>query len=47
METRWAAAGASVAGALADPSPPGCTDAGSAAAQGTRPHFFGGPEELS
>jgi hypothetical protein len=44
---RWAAVGAVAAGALADSSPLDCTDAGSAAAQGTRPHSFGGPEELS
>ena len=44
---RWAAVGATAAGALADSSPLDCTDAGSAAAQGTRPHSFGGPEELS
>jgi hypothetical protein len=47
LETRWLAPGAAVAGALADPSPPDCTDAGSAAAQGTRPHSLAGPEELS
>jgi hypothetical protein len=44
---RRAAVGATVAGALADSSPLDCTDAGRAAAQGTRPHSFGGPEELS
>jgi hypothetical protein len=44
---RWAAVGAAAAGALADPFPLDCTDAGSAAAQGTRPHSFGGPGELS
>jgi hypothetical protein len=40
------AVGAAMAGALADPSPVDCTDAGSAAAQGTRPHSLGGPGEL-
>jgi hypothetical protein len=39
--------GAAAAGGLADWSPVDCTDAGSAAAHGTRPHSFGGPEELS
>jgi hypothetical protein len=39
--------GAAAADVLADPAPLDCTEAGSAAAQGTRPHSFGGPEELS
>jgi hypothetical protein len=47
VAARWAAVGAVAAGALADPARLVCTDAGSAAAQGTRPHSFGGPEELS
>jgi hypothetical protein len=42
-----AAVGTTVAGALAGSRPPDRTDAGSAAAQGTRPHSFGGPGELS
>jgi hypothetical protein len=47
VAARWAAVGAVAAGALADSFPLACTDAGSAAAQGTRPHSFGGPGELS
>ncbi len=47
VAARWAPVGAAAAGGLADPSPLDWTDAGSAAAQGTRPHCFGGPGELS
>jgi hypothetical protein len=39
--------GAAVAGTLASPGPLDRTEAGSTAAQGTRPHFFPGPGEVS
>jgi hypothetical protein len=41
------ARGLAVPGALASPVPLDRTEAGRAAAQGTRPHFFAGPGELS
>ena len=47
METRRTAVGGAAAGGLADPGPLDRTDAGSAAAHGTSPQSFGGPEELS
>jgi hypothetical protein len=52
-EARWGTVGAAVVGvpgdpvALAGPFRPDCTEAGSAAAQGTSPHSWRGAAELS